>query len=93
MNNEHGSFTPLVYTIYGGMAPECSNFHKRLAEKIAQKTDQRYDTVINWIRCKLSFIIMKSALLCLRGSRSINTSADAVDDVALACDNANLNIR
>ena len=65
-----------------GMAPECSRYHQRLADKIAQKTDQRYEEVVAWIRCKLSFLMMKSALLCLRGSRSC-TKYDACDEARL----------
>ena len=34
---EHGSFTPLVFTVTGGMGPECLRFHSRLAELIANK--------------------------------------------------------
>ena len=66
LNNEHGSFTPLIYTLHGGMAPECSRFHKHLADKIARKTNQPYEKMIRWIRCKLSFVIIRSALLCVR---------------------------
>ena len=64
LNNEHGSFTPLVFSIDGGMSRENMLYHKHLAEKIATKTDQRYDQVMTWIRCRLSFLIMRSALLC-----------------------------
>ena len=37
MNIEQGTFTPLIYTIHGGMGPECAAFHKNIAEKIAYK--------------------------------------------------------
>ena len=47
INNEHGSFTPLVFSITGGMSKECSIYHKFLSEKIAQKTEQRYDQVMS----------------------------------------------
>ena len=57
---------------------------------IATKTDQRYDQVMSWIRCKLSFLIMRSALFCLRGSRTIKVNTDAVDDFSFACDEARL---
>ena len=89
LDNEHGTFTPLVFSINGGMGPENIKYHKHLADRIATKTNQQYEKVITWIRCKLSFIIMKSALLCLRGSRSLNVvNANAVDDFAFACDEA-----
>ena len=46
-----------------GMAKECSMFHKHAAERIAVKTDEgRYEKVLSTIRCKLSFIILKSTL-------------------------------
>ncbi len=73
MNVEQGSFTPLIFTINGGVGSECSAFHKNLAEKIATKTGDQYAKVLTFIRCKLSFIILRSAILCLRGSRSIST--------------------
>ena len=91
INNEQGSFTPLVFSINGGMSPECIIYHKFLAEKISLKTEQRYDQVMSWIRCKLSFIIIRSALLCLRGSRSVKKiDSNSVDDFVLACDEARL---
>ena len=41
------------------------------------------------IRCKLSFLIMRSALLCLR---TIKVNTDAVDDFSFACDEARLRV-
>ena len=70
MEVEHGTFTPLVFAVSGGMGKECSMFHRHVAEKIATKTGERYGKVICTIRCKLSFIILKSVLMCVRGSRS-----------------------
>ena len=90
LNNEHGSFTPLVFSITGGMSEECSVYHKFLAERVAQKTGQRYDHVMAWIRCKLSFLIMRSALLCLRGSRSVKMNSQVTEDFDLACGDARL---
>ena len=70
MDIEHGTFTPLVFSVSGGMGKECSMFHKHVAEKISIKTEERYEKVLSTIRCKLSFIILKSVLMCVRGSRS-----------------------
>ena len=61
-----------------------------LAERVAQKTGQRYDHVMTWMRCKLSFLIMRSALLCLRGSRSVKMNSNVTEDFDLACDDARL---
>ena len=66
---EQGTFTPLVFTSTGGMADECKRFHSRLAEVLALKKGDDYATTISWIRAKVSFAILRSALLCLRGTR------------------------
>ena len=65
----------------GGTSNECNNYHKHLAAKIAQKHTQRYEDVIAYIMCKVFFMILKSALLCVRGSRKANT--DCVVEVEL----------
>ena len=67
---EQGTFTPLVFTTTGGMADECLRYHSRLAELLSAKKQETYATTISWVRVKVSFAIFRSALLCLRGSRS-----------------------
>ena len=67
---EQGSFTPLVFTANGGMAPEATVTFKRLASLLAEKRDESYSSIMGWLRCKISFNLLRSALLCLRGSRS-----------------------
>ena len=69
MNVEHGPFTPFVFFLAGD---ETSLFHKHIAQKIANKTEEKYEKVQTMIRCKLSFLILRSVLLCIRGSRSIS---------------------
>ena len=69
LETEHGSFTPLVFGSNGAMGRECATYHKLLAQKISLKEDKPYSIVMSWIRTKLSFSLIKSALLCLRGSR------------------------
>ena len=61
MNIEQGSFTPLVYFTSGGLGNECQTFYRHLANKIATKAN---DKVLTWIRCRLSFMVVKAALLC-----------------------------
>ena len=92
MNVKHGTFTPLVFSIHGSTGPECSAFHENMAGKIATKTGEQYAQVLYLIRCKLSFIGMRSALLCLRGSRTVTNKnlAKAIDDFNLSCDELKL---
>ena len=64
---EHGTFTPLVFTTTSGMGNECLRYHSRLAEMIAIK---QYAKSMSWIRSRISFALLRSALACLRGSRT-----------------------
>ena len=66
---EHGSFTPLVFTTTGGMGKECIRYHSRLAGLIAAKKGEQYSQTISWIRARTSFALLRSALVCLPGSR------------------------
>ena len=68
---EHGTFTPLVFTTTGGMGNECLRYHSRLAELIAIKKGEQYAKTMSWIRCRISFALLRSALVCLRGSRTL----------------------
>ena len=38
MNIEHGTITPLVFSVTGVLGKECSVFHKHIADKIVRKT-------------------------------------------------------
>ena len=69
MEIEQGTFTPLVFTTTGGAADEYVKYHSRLAELIANEKGESYASAISWIRAKVSFAIVRLALLCLRGSR------------------------
>ena len=51
----------------GGMVDECAKYHSRLADLIANKNGESYSSAISWIRAKVSFAIVRSAILCLRG--------------------------
>ena len=66
---ENGSFTPLVFGTNGGMGKECDVFISTLASKIASKESEKYSATITWIRTRLSFEILRSAITCVRGSR------------------------
>ena len=67
---EHASFTPLVLAATGGMANEATHFFKRLASLLAIHRDQPYNSTMAWLRCRLNFSLLRSAIQCIRGSRS-----------------------
>ena len=49
---------------------ECLMYHSRLAQLIAIKKGEKYAKTNSWIRTNTSFALMRSALVCLRGSRT-----------------------
>ena len=67
---EHSSFTPLVLSASGGFARESTNFYKRLASRLADKWHQPYNLTMSWLRCTISFALLRSAIQCIRGARS-----------------------
>ena len=73
---EHSSFTPLVFSAVGGMGAAASVFYKRLASLLAEKQAQTYAKTIGWLRCTLSFSLMWSALMCIRGACSTRKQPD-----------------
>ena len=40
------------------------------ASLLADKRQQEYSKIISWIRCTISFSLIRSAVMCLRGARS-----------------------
>ncbi len=69
LQTEKASFTPLIYSTNGGMAPQSVIFHKRLALLIAEKRRERYGDVLSCLRTKISFAMLKSVLISIRGTR------------------------
>ena len=78
---DQGSFTPLVFTTAGGMGPRAKLFYARLAETLAEKKHQPKSYIVAWMRCRLSFSLLRSALLCLRGTRSSSPRRIQVEDM------------
>ena len=67
---EHGTFSPLVFSCTGGMGRVALTTYKRLAALVAAKRDEPYSTTMGWIRCRLSYSLLRAAIMCVRGARS-----------------------
>jgi len=65
-----GSFTPMVAASTGGMCAEMHIALKFLASLLAEKRGEKYCDVMRLLRCRFAFAMARSALVCLRGSRS-----------------------
>ena len=69
-NVEHADFNPLVFTTAGGMAPQSQLVLKRIAAALCEKRDLPKSVVTGWLRCRLSFALLRTTLLCVRGTRA-----------------------
>ena len=76
---EQATFTPLVFSTTGGMAVECKRCHSKLAELLATKKGESYATTMSWIRARVSFALLRSSLLCLRGSQAKRIRLELLD--------------
>ena len=84
---------PLVFSTTGGMAVECKRYHSRLAELVATKKGKSYATTMSWIRARVSFALLRSALLCLRGSRATRRIHLELTDIDFDIEKGHANIR
>ena len=66
---EMSSFTPLVFSAAGGFGPAALITSKRIALRLASTWPMPYSAIMGWLRCRVSFALLRSAVMCLRGSR------------------------
>ena len=92
IETDHGSFTPLVFACTGGMSREYKRFYSCLGELISEKKKIEKTVTMGWLKAKLSFKLLRSANVCIRGSHSLknadnsdvsNTDITFVNDIHL----------
>ena len=66
---EHGSFAPLIFVASGGMGPSTTMAYKRPTSLLASRIGHMYSTTMRWLRCRLSFSLLRSAITAIRGTR------------------------
>ena len=67
---ERASFTPLVFSATGGMAPRAKVFYKKLSDLLAVQRKDNYSHTIALVRAMLNFSLLRDAIASLRGARS-----------------------
>ena len=75
---EKSSFVPLVFSTNGGMSHQCNRLHKQLALLICAKRGDQYSKIMQHLRTRIRFTILKSTLVAIRGYRG---QAKKWDDV------------
>ena len=89
---ERGSFTPLFFSALGGVSRPTEITYKRLASLLATKQDQPYNIIISFLQCWLSFSLLRSAIMCLRRSRSTAGHPHKEIDFTLAVSEGRLSL-
>ncbi len=75
---------PIVLSTAGGMGREEEAFFKKMADKMARKTDQRYSESMSFIRKRLRFDLLRTTIIALRGERGLsNKGADIISELDL----------
>ena len=87
---EHGSFTPVVLSAYGGYGRETTCFVSKLIEKIAEKQGSERSVVASYVRSKISFELVRAQVACIRGSRSLRKMAIDVNEIEVVENIANI---
>ncbi len=67
---EHASFTPLIFSAYGGCSRETYYFLDTLSEQLSKKRGIPPGVAMNWLRTKICFAQTRALILCIRGSRN-----------------------
>ena len=73
---ENRSFSPLVFNINGRMSWEASKCYSRIAEMLCEKHDEHHLLTMFWMRRKPSFSLMRSIIMCIRGSKTFKSSKE-----------------
>ena len=70
----------------GGIGRESTVFYKRLADFVQEERQTLYSvTTMGWLRYCLNFPLLRSAILCIRGSRFSWQHTFQESNITLAC--------
>ena len=64
-------FSPLALSASGRMGPSATTVYSKLASMLADKWDRPYSHCMFWLRCRLCFSLLRSAIMCIRGHCSV----------------------
>ena len=88
VNVEHGSFTLIIFSTHGEYSLLTSRFLYQLAKLISQKRNICFSESKFWLNSKLSNLVARLTILCIRGSSEI--SPPNTEDISLTVSNAQL---
>ena len=53
---EHGTFTPLVISIYESLGRACTKFYSKFAELLSDKHKQSKSLTVNWLELSCALV-------------------------------------
>ena len=68
---EKGMFTLHVFSCSGRASVEATKFIKQLARKLSNKCQERYSSVVSFLRRSLRFDILRTCVILFRGECSL----------------------
>ena len=83
---ERADFTPLVFSLTGGMGPQAQAVVRQLGGLLAECEKVSTSDIMGWLRARLSFTVLRAVITCLR-CRSLNFEA-CIGEVELAMSEA-----
>ena len=69
---KRGSLTPFIMSSTGGLVHAATCMYKRLASFLSDKWDQPYCKTMGWLRYSLTFSLLKSSIMCIRGALDLH---------------------
>ena len=78
---EKGTFTPVVFSCSGGASKEASRLLKAMALKLSVKRREKYSDVINFVRRRIRFDVLRTCLISFRGDQGPDQSTDAINEL------------
>ena len=73
-----------------GAGPAATHILKRFADRISERHGNSYSETVMWLRTKLPFALLRSSIMCLRGSRPHRSRVVHLDAIQLATSEAGL---
>ena len=52
------------------MSTETKQFYTRLSQLLCEKSDVSYSDTSAWVKRQISFSLLRTSIICIRGSRS-----------------------
>ena len=76
----------------GGMGRAATTFYKRLAAMLSEKRDVPYSKMMGWIRCRMSFSLLRASVMSIRGTRSSATRGALHEPIELQATEGQLQV-